>query len=46
MSALQNAKIAVLGILILIGFAASHSKAHAANQEILTVAGGCFWCME
>ena len=46
MSALQNAKIAVLGILILIGFAASHSKAHAANQEILTVAGGCFWCVE
>jgi peptide-methionine (S)-S-oxide reductase len=46
MSVLQNAKIAVLGILIVIGFAASHSKAHASGQEILTVAGGCFWCVE
>lgn len=46
MSIFQNAKPAVLMVLITIGLFASHSRAHAADLETLTVAGGCFWCVE
>lgn len=46
MSALQNTKIAVLSVLIIIGLITTNSRAHAAGTETLTVAGGCFWCIE
>lgn len=46
MSVFQNTKLALLTVLIVIGFLAPHSRAHAAGTETLTVAGGCFWCVE
>lgn len=46
MSSLQNVKIAVLSVLIVIGLLASSSRAHAQGTETLVVAGGCFWCVE
>lgn len=46
MSIFQNAKPALLMVLIVVGLLASHSRAHAAETETLTVAGGCFWCVE
>lgn len=46
MSSLQNVKIAALSVLIVVGLLASNSRAHAGSTETLTVAGGCFWCVE
>ncbi|MEP2029738.1 MAG: peptide-methionine (S)-S-oxide reductase MsrA [Paracoccaceae bacterium] len=46
MSIFQNMKPALLTVLIIVGFLASHSRAQAAETEVLTVAGGCFWCVE
>lgn len=46
MPVLQNAKPVLLLLLIVIGFFASHSRAIAGTTETLTVAGGCFWCIE
>jgi peptide-methionine (S)-S-oxide reductase len=46
MSIFQNAKPALLMVLIVVGLVASHSRAIAAETETLTVAGGCFWCVE
>lgn len=42
----RNAKPAVLFLAILLGLAAQGTRSHAANVETLTVAGGCFWCVE
>jgi len=39
-------KAGLLAVLIVIGLGIQHGKAHAAGTEILTVAGGCFWCVE
>ncbi|WP_324752694.1 peptide-methionine (S)-S-oxide reductase MsrA [Roseovarius sp. Pro17] len=39
-------KTLLLGGLIVVGFAAQGTRAHAAATETLTVAGGCFWCVE
>lgn len=39
-------KTATLGVLIAIGLFAQSSGAKAAGTETLTVAGGCFWCVE
>ncbi len=39
-------KSLLLGGLIVVGFAAHGTRAHAAATETLTVAGGCFWCVE
>lgn len=43
---LPNLKTSLLAALIVLGFAIQGNKAHAAATEILTVAGGCFWCVE
>ncbi|MEI4261779.1 peptide-methionine (S)-S-oxide reductase MsrA [Roseovarius sp. D0-M9] len=43
---MTNLKTLLLGGLIAIGFAADGTEAHAAETQILTVAGGCFWCVE
>lgn len=36
----------ILAILIVIGWGAQMKTARAADVETLTVAGGCFWCVE
>ncbi|HKL05797.1 MAG TPA: peptide-methionine (S)-S-oxide reductase MsrA [Roseovarius sp.] len=43
---LKNLKAVALAALIMLGLGLQHSKAHAAGTEGLTVAGGCFWCVE
>lgn len=43
---LKQIKPAILAGLIVIGFAFHSKPAQAASTEILTVAGGCFWCVE
>jgi len=44
--AMTNIKTILLGALIAVGFAAHGTDARAAATETLTVAGGCFWCVE
>ncbi|EDQ06325.1 Peptide methionine sulfoxide reductase MsrA 2 [Sulfitobacter indolifex] len=39
-------KPAILTLAITLGFAAQNRPAAAAETEVLTVAGGCFWCVE
>ncbi len=39
-------KSVALALLIAIGFCAQAGKAKAAELETITVAGGCFWCVE
>lgn len=46
MTFLDNVKPAVLMVLITLGLFARHHPAHAEGLETLTVAGGCFWCVE
>ncbi len=46
MSTLNNLKSVALFVLILLGGAIQGQKLHAAGTEVLTVAGGCFWCVE
>ncbi len=43
---MTNLKTFLLGALIVVGLAAQANRAHAAANETLTVAGGCFWCVE
>ena len=43
---LKQIKPAILASLIVIGFAFHSKSAEAAGTEVLTVAGGCFWCVE
>lgn len=45
-SVMTTVKTLLLGALIVVGFAAQSSRANAATTETLTVAGGCFWCVE
>jgi len=42
----RTIKAGLLAMLIVIGLGIEHGKAHAAETEVLTVAGGCFWCVE
>ncbi len=42
----KQIKPAILASLIVIGFAFQSAPAQAAGTETLTVAGGCFWCVE
>jgi peptide-methionine (S)-S-oxide reductase len=42
----KQIKPAILAGLIAIGFAFHSQPANAAGTETLTVAGGCFWCIE
>lgn len=46
LTAMTKVKSVLLAGLIVVGFAAQTDKAHAASTEVLTVAGGCFWCVE
>ena len=43
---MRNIKAGLLALLIAVGFGAQTKTAHAAETEVLTVAGGCFWCVE
>lgn len=43
---LQEFKTALLGALIVVGLGVHCGQARAAGTEVLTVAGGCFWCVE
>ncbi len=42
----KQIKPALLAGLIALGFALHSQPAKAAGTEVLTVAGGCFWCVE
>lgn len=42
----RDIKAALLAGLITVGLAVQCSQARAAASEVLTVAGGCFWCVE
>jgi len=46
MLASRGLKAALLAGLVLIGIAAECRPARAQETEVLTVAGGCFWCVE
>lgn len=46
MTRVRNVKTCMLGLMIVVGFIAQGKSAHAQNLETLTVAGGCFWCVE
>lgn len=46
MNYLSNIKATALAILIGIAFTLNTGQARAAGTEVLTVAGGCFWCVE
>ncbi|WP_317056463.1 peptide-methionine (S)-S-oxide reductase MsrA [Roseovarius rhodophyticola] len=46
MKHLSNVKATALAILIGIAFTLNTGQARAAGTEVLTVAGGCFWCVE
>lgn len=39
-------KIIILVFALVAGFAVKGTRAQAAETQILTVAGGCFWCVE
>lgn len=42
----HTAKPLALAIMIALGLFAQSTETHAAGTETLTVAGGCFWCVE
>lgn len=46
MSTLNNLKSIALAGLIIVGLLIQAAPSHAAGSETLTVAGGCFWCVE
>lgn len=46
MSTLNNLKSIALAGLITVGLLIQATPSHAAGSETLTVAGGCFWCVE
>lgn len=46
MISLSNLKTVALAGLIAIGLMVQASPSHAEGSETLTVAGGCFWCVE
>lgn len=43
---IRQMKTALLASLIAVGLGIQCQKAHAAGNETLIVAGGCFWCVE
>jgi peptide-methionine (S)-S-oxide reductase len=43
---LKFIKASLLAGLIVLGWGIQYSKAHAQGTKVLTVAGGCFWCVE
>ena len=46
MSKRETLKSIALATMIVVGFMAQSKTAHAENLQTLTVAGGCFWCVE
>lgn len=46
MPQLKTIKASVLAVLIVVGLGIQNSGAKASDKEVLTVAGGCFWCVE
>ncbi|WP_299139781.1 peptide-methionine (S)-S-oxide reductase MsrA [uncultured Tateyamaria sp.] len=46
MTTLRNIKTFSLGLMIVLGLAAQSKMSHAQELKTLTVAGGCFWCVE
>ena len=46
MTLIDNIKPFALTILIAVGLCVHAKQAHAAETAVLTVAGGCFWCVE
>lgn len=42
----SNVKTILLAVLIVIGLVAETRRVAAAETQVLTVAGGCFWCVE
>lgn len=42
----KDIKAVILALLIAIGLCVHSSRADAADTKVLTVAGGCFWCVE
>lgn len=43
---LSDFKLIILALAVILGFALKGQRAEAAETQILTVAGGCFWCVE
>lgn len=46
MTSLRTLKTISLGLMIALGFLAQSKTGHAQQLETITVAGGCFWCVE
>ncbi|WP_299608400.1 peptide-methionine (S)-S-oxide reductase MsrA [uncultured Tateyamaria sp.] len=46
MTSLRTLKTVSLGVMIALGFIAQSKTSHAQQLETITVAGGCFWCVE
>ena len=46
MTLFQKLKPMALGVLIVLGMVVKGDHAKAAQFDTLTVAGGCFWCVE
>ncbi|WP_084860724.1 peptide-methionine (S)-S-oxide reductase MsrA [Salibaculum halophilum] len=42
----RTLKTAVLAVAIAVGFIIQSTAAQARDMQVLTVAGGCFWCVE
>jgi len=43
---MRDLKAGLLAVLIVVGLGVETRTAHAAGTEVVTVAGGCFWCVE
>lgn len=46
MTSLRTLKTVSLGLMIALGLLAQSKLGHAQQLETITVAGGCFWCVE
>ncbi|MEM9911313.1 MAG: peptide-methionine (S)-S-oxide reductase MsrA [Pseudomonadota bacterium] len=46
MPQLKTIKATALAVLIVVGLGVQNNGAKASDKEVLTVAGGCFWCVE
>lgn len=46
MTQIRNVKTILLGLVIILGIFAQIKSSNAQQLETLTVAGGCFWCVE
>ena len=46
MNHIHNVKTVLLSLVIVLGLVAQTKSSNAQQLETLTVAGGCFWCVE